>query len=76
MLTSSTLHNEPTLSTIYVDAGRKTEKKPNKFEANEAHNNAFCIPETPRPNLEKKAVGNKRTNSMDFFRGNAQSFKV
>jgi hypothetical protein len=37
--------------------------------------NGFCIPETPRPNAEKKSSLVKKTQSMDLFKIGVQGFK-
>jgi hypothetical protein len=37
--------------------------------------NIFCIPETPRPNVEKKSSLLRKEHSLDFFKGSLPSLK-
>lgn len=74
-LTSSTLINESS-SLCYYETGRRTEKKSNKLEMNESEVNVFCVPETPRPSVEKKANQLKKAYSMDFNKNGVATFKI
>lgn len=74
-LTSSTLINEPT-SLCYYETGRRTEKKSNKLEMNDTEVNVFCVPETPRPSIDKKPNPLKKAYSMDFNKTGVATFKI
>lgn len=73
-LTSSTLINEPTSLCFYES--RRTEKKANKLELNDSEVNVFCVPETPRPSVDKKQNPLKKAYSMDFSKMGVATFKI
>ena len=62
-MTSSSLFSDQYPSSVY-DTGKKTQKKSlSKMDLND---NEFCVPQTPRPILQKKLNPLKKAYSMDL----------